>query len=202
MKNTRTHHKVLRLSQRCFRCASVFLSFPLALGRTLLVLFCLSHLRGEHDTSIIYLFYCVTCFFVSFDLSVIALSTLITALQCSISVSWFCDHRPGISRRKNRHGHGVRWMSTGRKNGLMWRTHISWSAVTSAWSWYIVITPYNMPWYLSLVQAYNPKFLPSPMSTPFLRDRPWNFAHVWGDRADVAISPVSFHDYPEYKTSS
>ena len=119
MKTTRTHHKVLRLSQRCFRCASVFLSFPLALGRTLLVLFCLSHLRGEHDTSIIYLFYCVTCFFVSFDLSVIALSTLITALQCSISVSWFCDHRPGISRRKNRHGHGVRWMSTGRKNGLM-----------------------------------------------------------------------------------
>ena len=46
-------------------------------------------------------------FFVSFVLfSVIArfnvknthtLSTLLTALQCSISVSWLCDHRAGIS---------------------------------------------------------------------------------------------------------
>ena len=37
-------------------------------------------------------------------------------------VSWFCDHRACISRRKNRHGHWMCWMSTGRKNGLMW-TH-------------------------------------------------------------------------------
>ena len=51
------------------------------------------------------LFYCFICFFVYFVLSaIIALSTL-TALQCSISVSWFCDHEASyLSRRKNRHG--------------------------------------------------------------------------------------------------
>ena len=38
---------------------------------------------------------------------------------------WFCDHRACISihRRKNRHGHWVCCMSTGSKNGLMWRTN-------------------------------------------------------------------------------
>ena len=30
-----------------------------------------------------------------------------------------------------------------------------------------------------LVQAYCPKFLQSPVSTPFLRGRPWTFAHVF-----------------------
>ena len=43
--------RLLRRPRRCFCCASVFLSFPFALGRILLikcciVLFCLSHLRG------------------------------------------------------------------------------------------------------------------------------------------------------------
>ena len=33
-----------------------------------------------------------------------------------ISVSWFCDHRVCISRRKNRHGLWGCWMSTGIKN--------------------------------------------------------------------------------------
>ena len=28
-----------------------------------------------------------------------------------------------LSRTNNQHGHGVCWMSTGRQNGLMWRTH-------------------------------------------------------------------------------
>ena len=67
---------------------------------------------------------------------VIPFSTLLTTLliACSISaVSWFCDHRACISpggritklqslyhsRRKNRHGHWVCWLSTGRKKGLM-----------------------------------------------------------------------------------
>ena len=46
----------------------------------------------------------------------IALSTLLTALQCSTSaVSWFCDQSLylSINRRKNRHGHWVCCMSTG-----------------------------------------------------------------------------------------
>ena len=45
------------------------------------------------------------------------------ALRYSISVSNFCDHGACVfSRMKNQHGHGM-WMSTGRKNGLMWRRH-------------------------------------------------------------------------------
>ena len=58
--------------------------------------------------------------FVSFSfLSVIALSTLLVALLVVSLVSWFCDHRACISinRRKNRHGHWLCWMSTGRKTG-------------------------------------------------------------------------------------
>ena len=58
-------------------------------------------------------------------LSVIALSILTTALQSIdvVSLSCFFHHRACISRRKNRHGHWVCRMSTGRKNGLMWRIH-------------------------------------------------------------------------------
>ena len=75
---------------------------------------------------ILYLFYTYTPQFLlsfSFLSLVIALSTLLTALQCSSTsaVSWLCDHRACISprMRKNRHGHWVCWMPTGRKNGSM-----------------------------------------------------------------------------------
>ena len=89
-----------------------------------IVLFCLSHLRG--GTTPLFLFYgfCTWyCFFFVFFLcpfrfslcqririatwllcriqydGFIALSALLTALQCSISVPWFCDHRACISLR-------------------------------------------------------------------------------------------------------
>ena len=55
---------------------------------------------------------------------VIALSTLLTALQCRISVSWFCDHRACISRSKNRHRHywvGKKYMHT--RVPEFWNTH-------------------------------------------------------------------------------
>ena len=46
----------------------------------------------------LFFFLLLFCFFVFFVIfSVIALSTLLTALQCNISVSWFCDHRACIS---------------------------------------------------------------------------------------------------------
>ena len=56
---------------------------------------------------------------------------LLTALQCSISVSWYSDHRACISvdRRKNRHGHGYagcRWVEI--RSGLMQRTHTPYSS--------------------------------------------------------------------------
>ena len=106
----------------------------LALGRILFMLYCfvlsVTSLGGGHDSSFLFYFYSLTyystCFFVSFVLPVIPLSTdtLLTALRYSIFVSWFCDHRACISlhRRKNRHGHWLCWMSTGRKNGLMRKT--------------------------------------------------------------------------------
>ena len=54
----------------------------------------------------------------------IALSTLLTTSQCIISVAYFCEHRACTSLGpKNRHAQWVCWMSTGRNNGLMWRTH-------------------------------------------------------------------------------
>ena len=71
------YHKLLRLPRRCFCCASVFLSFPFALGRTLfsrtaVVLFCLPHLRGGTTPLglfyFIMLFYFFMCFFVPFVL--------------------------------------------------------------------------------------------------------------------------------------
>ena len=79
---------VLRFS--CF-----FLALLVVVWLCCIVWFCLSHLRGGHDTSF-YLF----ILFVSLSLSlfsVIAWATLLTALQCSISVSWFCDYRACIS---------------------------------------------------------------------------------------------------------
>ena len=76
----------------------------------LLYCFVLSHLRGGKTSlflhtsyeyilrSIFYLF--VLFVSVSFVLLLVnALSTLHTALQ-NVSVSWFCDHRACISRRK------------------------------------------------------------------------------------------------------
>ena len=53
------------------------------------------------------------------------MTILRTSLRCLlcllrykvVSLSWFCDHRACISGRKNRHGHWVCCMSTGRKNG-------------------------------------------------------------------------------------
>ena len=113
-----SYRKLLRLPRRCFCCASVFLSFPVALGRTLcccIVLFCLSHLRGGHDTFFFsfFLFLCLFRFslcqriwiasicvsYLSYPVrwQVVALSTVLTALQFGISVSWFCDHRACIS---------------------------------------------------------------------------------------------------------
>ena len=53
----------------------------------------------------------------------------------SISVSWFCDHSLYLSRKKNRHGHWVCWMSTGWKNGLMWRTHTHKLGILGSVSW-------------------------------------------------------------------
>ena len=82
---------------------------------SLLVVFCLLHIYmllycfvlsvtspGGHDTSFYYLFiYLFIILFVLFVSSVVisavALSTLITALQCSISASSFCEHRACIS---------------------------------------------------------------------------------------------------------
>ena len=91
------------------------LSFPFALGRVFIyfciVSFCPLHLRGGHDTSFYFYFYFLLfiCFFDSFSFfpsvnasgllsfvcrtirieydvkSFIALSTLLTVLQCSIS---------------------------------------------------------------------------------------------------------------------
>ena len=58
--------------------------------------------------------------------SVISLSTLLTALQCtciSVVVLWPQSFYLSSNGRKNRHRHWVSWMSTGRKNGLIWRTH-------------------------------------------------------------------------------
>ena len=118
-----------------FCCASVFLPFPFALGRTLFVCcvvsFCLSHLRGWHDTFFyfslfIYLLYCFTCFFVSRSslsshclnlLTRITLRNNVLSLPKRwISVVFFCDLYLSINTRKNRHGHWVCWMSTSRGN--------------------------------------------------------------------------------------
>ena len=120
-----SYHKLLRLCRRCLWCASVSLFFPSALGHILFMLqyFVLSVTfpRGGYISFFcIYSgFICFFCFFVPFvflpfDASkiasicmsylsypvrwqLIALSTLLTALQCSISVSWFSDHRACIS---------------------------------------------------------------------------------------------------------
>lgn len=69
----------------------------------------------------------------------VALPTFHTALQCSgsISVWWVCEHRACISidRMKNRRGHLMCCMLTGRNNGLMQTTHtcVYWSlACTSS----------------------------------------------------------------------
>ena len=40
-----------------------------------------------------------------------------------------------LSRREDRHGHWMCWMSTGGKNGLMWRTHASSTPSVRADSW-------------------------------------------------------------------
>ena len=48
---------------------------------------------------------------------IIALSALLTA----VVVVW--PQSLCLARMKNRHGHWLCWMSTSRKNGLMWRTH-------------------------------------------------------------------------------
>ena len=96
-----------------------FLSLLVELRLCYFVLFCLSHLRGEHDTSfyLFILFLFVSCLFRSFSLP---LHCLLYLLHYNVvSVSSFCDCRACVSRRKNRHGHWVCWMSTGRKNGLM-----------------------------------------------------------------------------------
>ena len=64
---TLLYHELLRLPQRCFRCASVSMPFPFALGRIpfimlyeycFVVLFCRSHLRrGERGTSFVFRFF-------------------------------------------------------------------------------------------------------------------------------------------------
>ena len=145
---------LLRLPRVLFLCSSVFLSFRFALGCTstgilfyAVVLFCFAchiiSLRKGHDTSSIsfYLFayYQVfdylLIFFISLSLSffchcivysavVILLSTR-TALQCSVSVSWFCDRRACISLggRIGADNGWVCWMSTGTKHGLTWTIH-------------------------------------------------------------------------------
>ena len=91
-----SYHKLLRLPQRCPCCASVFLPFPFALGRILfLLLYCFvlsvtSLGRARHLILFYTSFFYFFIFFVSVSsvlLSVITLSTLLTALECSISVS-------------------------------------------------------------------------------------------------------------------
>ena len=112
------------------------------------VCFVLSHLRKGHDTSFficfVYLFVYFLCFVVSLVLlSLSSLYWLLHLLHYNVvsAVSWFCEHRACISlhRRKNRHGHWVCFMSTGRKNGFMWRTH------TRAHTSYLVLSTCFIP---------------------------------------------------------
>ena len=133
-----------------FGCASVFLFFPFALGPILvMLLYCfvlsVTSPRGARHLFIIlfyFLFSLFLCFF-RFSLcqriwiasiympylscpvrwQVIALFTLLTALQCSISVVVLRPQSLYLSRRKNRLGHWTCCMSIGRKNGLLRRTH-------------------------------------------------------------------------------
>ena len=64
---------------------------------------------------------CVSCLSYPVRWHDITLPTLITAFQCSISMSWFRDHKACISPLiglKDLHRHWVCWMPTGRKNSL------------------------------------------------------------------------------------
>ena len=105
-------------------CLSLLVVFSLLCCCARIALFCLSHLRG--GTTPLFYFAVLYCFIIllfflflcpfrfslcqriwiaSFCMYVsywvrwhaIALSTLLIALQCSISVSWFCNHRTCIS---------------------------------------------------------------------------------------------------------
>lgn len=53
-----------------------------------------------------------------------AINDIVVEKKASLCPQFFsvCDQSWSISR-KNQHGHGMRWMSMGRKNGLMWKTH-------------------------------------------------------------------------------
>ena len=117
-----SYYKLLRLPGRRLWCASAFLSFPFTCGRLLFVLLycivlaCLSHLLGGHDASYdlifiyIYMYSLSPSFFLSANASrslafvcrtcriqhdgrSLHLSTLLTALQCSILGLGFCDLR-------------------------------------------------------------------------------------------------------------